>query len=163
MILPFSQRLNNKPTHFVEKVTKGSFFIIDEQELIDFLKVTEPNFNGKYSFDWDIYKKVKPKLHTIREDKKDRWKAGNKIHPVINNRSKKQLQFAPVMPCKSVQQIHIEWKNGKCMVFIDSHALFLNECEVLAVNDGFENFEEFKQYFATDFCGKIIHWTDLKY
>jgi predicted nucleotide-binding protein (sugar kinase/HSP70/actin superfamily) len=33
----------------------------------------------------------------------------------------------------------------------------------LAINDGFEDMHQFFKWFDTDFKGKIIHWTDLRY
>ena len=33
----------------------------------------------------------------------------------------------------------------------------------LARNDGFKNYNEFFEWFNTDFEGKIIHWTNLRY
>ena len=54
---------------------------------------------------------VKPKKHTIRKDEKDRWKVGNDIHFVINNRTKNRFQFAPITKVKSIQIIKIKLLN----------------------------------------------------
>ena len=35
--------------------------------------------------------------------------------------------------------------------------------EQLAINDGFNNYEDFFKWFSSDFQGQIIHWTDLRY
>lgn len=115
-------------------------------------------------------KDVCPKIHTIRQG--NRWKAGMKIHPVINNRNKNRFQFAPVMECVSVQEIEIY----KGIILIDNKVFYdewiskhcpdrskLNFISKLAINDGFPSVEAFFQYFNTDFTGQIIHWTDLNY
>lgn len=159
MILPFSQHLNEKPTYFVEKITRAYL----NSTKSDFL-LNEPIIESIYHINQEILKNCKPKLHTIRPDVKNRWKAGNKIHAVINNRSKNMLQFVPVMECKSVQLINIRWFNDFCSeVEIDGVILDTSKVETLAVNDGFDRSVDFFKYFNTNFAGKLIHWTDLKY
>lgn len=158
MILPFSQHLNKKPTYFVEKIMKAH---PDYQ-------TTGLLFNGDrskeiYTVDNTILKNCEPKLHTIRADEKNRWKKGNKIHSVINNRSKKQFQFTPTFICKSTQRFSIEWLTFRFRVKIDGRILSHIEIERLAINDGFEDLKTFLEYFHQNFTGKIIHWTDLKY
>ncbi|MGB8706236.1 MAG: hypothetical protein WCD31_14515 [Gillisia sp.] len=135
-----------------------------------------------------VMQEVKPKLHTIRQDKKNRWKAGTDIHFVINNRSKDRYQFAPIIKCVSTQRIaiintgkHPHGDYHKCMEVLveqDSENTRFGSChfdkdgdiiycsewvEDLAINDGFESVKDFFSWFRTDFHGKIIHWTDLKY
>lgn len=112
-----------------------------------------------------------PKLHTIREDKSNCWKAGMKIHPVINNRTKNRFQFAPVIECVSVQSIEITkselleygYASKIPLVYIDDVLLETADLEKLAINDGFPTLKAFFAYFNEDFTGKIIHWSDLKY
>ena len=111
---------------------------------------------------------IAPKLHTIRSDPKNRWKAGNKIHFVINNRTKDRFQFAPVLECKSVQNIRIRhslipYPPG---VFVGDNLMYRlapEEIEDLARNDGFNSVEDFFKWFDKDFDGKIIHWHENKY
>lgn len=165
MTLSFSLQLNGKPTYFPEKVICGLYahhvFGMD-----DFNKYFNPFLKSEYR-----KKKGKstPKLHTIRADKANRWKAGNKIHFVINNRTKNRMQFAPVVECKSVQGIHID---PELRVILFDHYVFglqsfrsigNDDIERLAINDGFESVEDFWAYFDKPFEGKIIHWTDLTY
>lgn len=119
-----------------------------------------------------------PKLHTIRADKNNRWKAGNKIHFQVwtgKPYNSKVYQFAPVIECKSVQEIEI--KHFSCSIELEigsttyivkrNHKAAIYEydqvIEQLAKNDGFDSVQEFFNYFNKDFTGKIIHWTDLKY
>lgn len=127
--------------------------------------------------------KMHPKLHTIRHDPHDRWKAGILIHPVINNRTPHRFQFAPEFPCAGVQSIKIKYNNSAnpwmyfdisvwddktnkgrgVIVSIDNKILSSLDVLKLAINDGFESLEQFFAYFNEDFEGKLIHWTDLRY
>jgi len=107
-----------------------------------------------------------PKLHTIREDKKNLWKAGNDIHFVINNRTPQRFQFAPVVKCVSTQRIEIlhGLKSDKqAFVAVDGKTLHISDIKRLAINDGFDSVDDFFAWFKEDFKGKIIHWTNLKY
>ena len=109
-----------------------------------------------------------PKIHTIRADKKQRWKPDNKIHFVINNRTPDRFQFAPVILVKSVQQIQILPFSTKSSgvhneVRIEGRRLSAAEIRTLAKNDGFSNVNQFWKYFDKPFNGKIIHWTDHQY
>jgi hypothetical protein len=175
MTLSFTQTINGKPNYFIEKI---SCALIDSQLLtISDYQNYRFDYNNKFGKDWDddFEQSALPgKLHTIREDSKNRWGAGCDIHLVINNRTPKRFQFAPVIKCKSVQMIEIKYSNHKILhgtynlkgvnVFIDGIELNSTESiEKLALNDGFDSPEDFFAYFNKDFTGKIIHWTDLKY
>ena len=169
MILPFSTKINGKPSHFVSKIYAGfsDETGFNEDELIKFAY----NCNRKGLFIKDIdclgdLYDVTPKIQTIREDKHDRWKVGNKIHFTINNRTKNSFQFAPVLLVKSIQQIRIERVDeiNDSKVFIDGREItLLSELKTLARNDGFETLISFWLFFDYSFTGKIIHWTDFKY
>lgn len=107
------------------------------------------------------------KIHTIREDKPNRWKAGNKIHYATGVRTKKYNQFK-LGECVSVQQIEITrpiWSEylNDAVVKIDGKTLTKEQQQQLAYNDGFSNLLSFWLWFNEDFKGKIIHWTDFKY
>lgn len=172
MILPFSTQLNGKPTYFVEKIHSG---LLQNDLLQGF------DLGHEHEFDLDKLCSCEPKLHTIREDKNNRWKSGNNIHFFINNRTKNAFQFAPVLPVVSVQKVEIEYlfktdEEKEVCVCIDSvpravvriyHGK-VTSCSAgivrkLAQNDGFDTIEDFLAYFNEDFTGKIIHWTDLRY
>ncbi len=159
MTLAFSTEIDNKPTYFVEKIwqsfpdevaSEGNFFNSGEMY-------------KHYNFNQDAYG-MYSKLHTIRQDKNDFWKAGNDIHFVIHNRTKNRFQFAPVIKCVSVQSFEIKYfiKNNakKLSVKVDGKKVNIHD---LAENDGFNSAGEFLDYFNKDFTGKIIHWTDFKY
>ena len=99
MILGFSTQLNGKPTHFVEKIweailQKGIPFTYEGMEI------------GAIALPKGyVIKTHSPKLHTIREDNKNRWKVGTKIDFFINCRQKDMFRFAPVLPVVSVKKL----------------------------------------------------------
>ena len=107
----------------------------------------------------------KTKIHTIREDATNRWKAGNTMHMATGVRSKYYICFC-IDTCKSTQRIQImRTSDFLCdtIVIIDGRQLSMPEVNRLALNDGFENMAEFWMWFKDGFNGKIIHWTDFKY
>ena len=169
MILPFSTQINGKPTYFVEKILKsfdGKDCTEDDKLMLKeaiYLELLSP-------FKYD---EVKPKLHTIREDKNDRWKPGVMIDFFINARQKNMFRFAPRIPVVSTQRILMSYAYAN-IIHITINGKRLNdwqEKEKLAINDGFESWDDFVDYFipiiekSEDefFTGKIIHWTDLRY
>jgi hypothetical protein len=168
MILPFSTQLNGKPTYFVERIHKC--FSLKEIYMIAGL---DPSVHYPKDYNFVAKDKLSPKLHTIREDKNDRWKAGTKIDFFINCRQKNMFRFAPVLPVVSTQKVEIKWigfNNGfRPCIWIDKKLIYdlagINKKQMLelAQNDGFDTIEDFFRYFDKDFKGKIIHWTDLKY
>jgi hypothetical protein len=178
MILPFSTQLNGKPTYFIEKIWEGLLTTVkDDVQYIAHLNAYEEQF-GKH---WDFLpdeadRMTNPKIHTIREDKKERWKPGTKIDFFINCRQKDMFRFAPVLPVVNVQKIEIlemSWvrdefcyqkENGKLFAIkINDAFLPIDHLENLAHNDGFDSIEDFFAYFNEDFTGKLIHWTTLRY
>ncbi len=176
MTLSFTQQINGKPNYFIEKI---------------WASILENNFENRIQYGYhagqhnDAFDKFwdgflvdgkdlqKPKLHTIREDKSNRWRAGMDIHLVINNRTPNRFQFAPVIKCVSVQKIeiipmdsielldlHLE---AFTAVKVDGKILRIKEIQELAINDGFDSVEDFFAYFNKDFTGILIHWTDKRY
>ena len=115
------------------------------------------------------------KIHTIREDKPGRWKAGRLIQAATGVRTKNYDCFYEDN-CTSTQKILIYHYPGEARVYVDGHEVgrafhhgfddiydWTNDLEDLALNDGFENLTGFFNWFSSDFKGKIIHWTDKKY
>lgn len=181
--------LAGKPTHFAEKIIRGLYVneIICRTE--QYYLVAELNKKNRFHINLED---VVPKFHTIREDKKDRWKVGSKIHFVVNNRTKDRFQFAPVLQVKSIQKIEFipTWERGegrRTMIIIDGlrHGTFWHDIKVLvggryvleadgfgesegcklAKNDGFDTLDDFFKFFKNDRpkTYKLIHWTTLKY
>ena len=175
MNLSFSTKFKDgTSTYFCDKILKGlrKYKYFDRLRYWLFLDIL-------YAFDTRLISITThhSKIHTIREDKKDRWKAGNDIHFIINPRSKTRFQFAPVLKCKSVQKIEILHYGNLIELIIDESTIFNirknhqnnkvynydHNVQDLAHNDGFETVQDFFDYFNKDFKGKIIHWTDFKY
>lgn len=124
------------------------------------------------------------KIHTIREDRHDRWKPGMTIQFSTGIRTAGYNQFMTGV-CKSVQYIWIAWEHGIPFVHIgdikDGLVPFyipdyygIEQMRDLYINDGFRKQSEFFKWFWDAgemdnpiydkiFEGKIIHWTDRKY
>lgn len=162
MILSFKTKINGKPTLFPEKIFAG----LIKNKIIPASK----EFFKCYRMPQDVTK-LKPKIHTIREDNTNRWKSGIMIDFFIGTRTKNMFRFAPRIPVVSKQRIFMTYL-PQCglgfRVSINGRQLAENEVEQLAFNDGFEAIEDFEDYFISQmkedqFSGKIIHWTDLRY
>lgn len=156
--------LAKQPNYFVEKILTGLWYTSLLDEDIDIYISRYLNHIAKQKQRGCLIN-IYPKLHTIREDNGSRWKEGNKIHFVINNRTKNRFQFAPIIKCLSIQEIKIIYTEKAIppSVFIDKRKLDYDEIKELAINDGFPSVNDFCQYFNVSFEGKIIHWTNLKY
>ena len=132
------------PTRFVDKILKG---IVGSS-----------------------YEVASPKLHTIRASK--RIKKGM----LLSLRTwsgkpyrSKQNEFV-VTECDGTQDIKIESgcdDSGKFKwvgIYVDGKLLGIEESINLAINDGFESYDDFCRWFyGKEFKGQIIHWTDLRY
>lgn len=179
MILPFSTKINGKETNFVSKIWESLIPMFSEYPKgIPLFKYPKEYRDcvDKGLLSW--YKQ-KPKRHTIREDKKNRWKVGTKIDFFINARQKNMFRFAPVLPVVSTQKIEIKYSGGEIntvnividdLCFVANYSKEYNQSRQreermlqLAQNDGFSTIEDFLAYFNKDYTGKIIHWTDKKY
>lgn len=176
MIVPFSthwpktmpEHMAGKPTHFTEKIW-ATLILETEHSISDYEKYDKEHYK-RFNKAMSDYKEllISGKGHTIRADQKDRWKPGRDIHFVINNRSKNQFQFAPVIKCVSTQRIFIHRADGinkhlYSFMTIDNKHVDDKTLERLVKNDGFDCVEDFFAWFSEDFTGKIIHWTNLKY
>jgi len=159
----FPEHLAGKPTYFQEKIHE-CLLTFKEVEIasLDWGCFFGNNQLGKY-----IIGSKKPKIHTIRNDKGQRWKVKIKIHFYINVRAKNMFQFAPIIPCVSTQKIEIKYKDddgfpwAEPKVFIDD--IWFTSLEALAQNDGFDSLADFFRWFNKDYQGKIIHFTNYKY
>lgn len=170
MTLGFSTQIKNKPTYFVEKIWEGILQKGVQINANDFIEYGRKALPKNY-----IVGTNKPKIHTIREDKKERWKVGNQIHFVTGNRTKNRKQFAPIVKVQSIQKLVITemlmTQTAYCTVSndkifkveVDGITLHNKQVEELALNDGFDSVDDFFKWFDKDFKGKIIHWTDYKY
>ena len=79
------------------------------------------------------------KIHTIRIDKHNRWKAGMKMHMATGVRTKKYKQFCGTLTCIIIQNIQIIYYDSimyhYAEVFIDGNKLSEKKVNELAIND----------------------------
>jgi len=115
------------------------------------------------------------KVHTIRDDKNNRWKLGTKIHFWLGNprntRGKiKPYQFG-VGEVSRVETIRMdfampeEWQPDVVFIGEDIRLKTEEELNSLAINDGFENWLQMKQWFFNpdgQYFGKIIFWKNFE-
>lgn len=160
--------IGGKPTNFAEKIIKsldGSKHINphDFKYLMDWM-VVHKKFSFKYYL--NLPESYKGKIHTMREDKIGKWNEGDKIDMMMNDGLKEMFRFLPTVPCLGIETCKIEYFMG-CgnypNVYVGGRLLSNKEFEKFIVNDGFDNAEQFCQYFDKDWKGKIIHWTGYKY
>lgn len=189
MILPFSTQLNGKPTYFPEKILASLIDnkIIYELEFINLIKGETIQKIGKvqqnkdgifikgniYKISFDNTLSHTPKLHTIREDKNDRWKSGVMIDFFINCRQPNMFRFAPRIPVVSTQTVYMSYAFNDLIEISVGHKELFGYAERLqfAQNDGFDTWEKFFDYFypmikatPNNFLKrKLIHWTDKRY
>ena len=103
------------------------------------------------------------KVHSIRVDNHDRWKAGRTIHHCYGNRTKQRECFL-VNTCVSTQRLSINYpSDGNVLVIIDGRRLQWSEIGELVVNDGFSSVKEFFDWFNKTEHYTLIHWTEKRY
>lgn len=110
---------------------------------------------------------TRTKIHTMRRDVENKLVPGAKICLTAGG---SHLVFAETT-VTSVQKIWLSSPRTACGVrivtcMIDDRRLEYPEIKQLAINEGFNNVQDFIDYFGKkygEFMGKIIHWTDKKY
>lgn len=106
------------------------------------------------------------KIHSIREDKHERWKVGMRIdHWMGNPRNVKRnpYPFLKERNDRLISKQRIEINPELKSVKIEGKSLFEYEIDELAFNDGLENNRMFFLWFNKPFKGWILHWTNKKY
>jgi len=116
---------------------------------------------------FEVLIKAGVKIHTIREDKHDRWKPDMRIHHwMYNPRNVSKNPYAFSHPGTDIliskQKIAIE-PEFKLVVVDGFKQLNADELKLLAINDGLTNIRNFFRWFNKPFSGYILHWTNLKY
>ncbi|WP_407488035.1 hypothetical protein [Elizabethkingia anophelis] len=163
MILSFKTQINGKPTLFPEKIFAGLIKNKIVPESKEFFKC--------YRMPPMLIRLLTPKIHTIREDSSSRWKVGMMIDFFVGTRTKNMFRFAPRVPVVSIQTIFFDYfpKSDSLHAIIDGKHQSEEKLRIIAQNDGFENYEDFKEYFkplipyGSPKKMKLIHWTDFKY
>lgn len=198
MILSFKTKINDKPTYFPEKIITGLFKgrVISKDKAIELfypqalMKIIPMEYHGftnsvaisQIKFDNSI--NHLPKIHTIRKDEKNEWEEGIMIDFFINANAKDMFQFAPSIPVISTQDIFMTCRGSSLEItiakvgsYMGGEDFYLDAVQqgTLAINDGFEDYNDFRNYFIEAinehgkktgnywFSGKIIHWTNLRY
>lgn len=170
---PWRRKYSQSPTHpnyFIEKIWESiwEYDLIKSDEFLGVANIQDKFVKAhyeKFGRGWDNRYLLDPeqsefpKIHTIRIDEHDRWKANNKIDFWINTRTKNMFRFAPILKCRSIQNIFFEGQD----VYVDGKELSDKEVSELAQNDSFNSIDDFFKWFGADYTGKIIHWTDKKY
>ena len=121
------------------------------------------------------------KIHTLREDIHDRWKAGRKVQFCTGVRTKKYKEhFTKV--CTGIQNVKLVFPLTKDQPYAADLNIYINgellnplENHAFIMNDGFTSEIDFLRWFfyekkkgkwkqRTDsWSGKIIHWTKTTY
>jgi len=112
------------------------------------------------------------KIHSMREDKHNRWKAGRVIQFATGTRTKNYRCFLAAV-CTGVQKVGLYQGSKDILVLVDGRILDWKETLLLAHNDGFPTTEAMMRFFIPkipadiremeQWTGKIIHWTDKIY
>ena len=106
------------------------------------------------------------KIHTIRQDRTERWKPGMVMHMWRGNPrnvSKNPKEFCTRYRLVSKQEIFISPKLKQVQITVDGDKKTVYDMIELALNDGFDDEQQFWDYFTEDFKGYILHWTDYQY
>lgn len=110
------------------------------------------------------------KIHTLRDDIKERWQEGMKIHMVINLRQPTQETFNDKHTCTGIQKVKFTYGSEGFKVSIDDKELTMEQLNLLAKNDGFISLRGFKDWFIPlieknggSLTQRLIHWTDFRY
>lgn len=100
------------------------------------------------------------KIHTIRADVNNRWKVGRKINFWLGN--PRNVENNPhefgTGVCDAISTISI-YPSENRVVIKGEHITSLERLNELAENDGFDNWEQMKEWFSEEFHGKMIYWS----
>jgi len=145
MLLGFKTEFDKKPTDFISKIERGH------------------------------------KLHTMREDIHKRWKVGMSIQFCTGVRTKYFKKYFEKQ-CSGIQEVRMTLEAGNDLWAIQSVNIFVDGKlynpllnQQFARNDGFTDQRDFLKWFffekkkgkwkqvRTEWSGRLIHWTDLRY
>lgn len=106
------------------------------------------------------------KVHTLRDDKTERWIAGRSMQMATGVRTKNYNCFKEDT-CKSTQEVVLQYKKDTLIIKISGRKLNAFEVYDFVRRDGFKSNADFVLWFFPKGSGiqfkKLIHWTDLKY
>lgn len=162
---PWHTEKGPAPSNFREKILAGAGYVMVGHPEVKQIPM-KVNSYTEHIGSW------KPKIHTMREDPHNRWRAGRSIQMVYRGPKYSILDhFNKGIPelekCKSVQKVEIKWIKPEiptgAEVIIDGRFLSYDEIDTLAINDGFNSIEDFFRWFRNNWSGYILHWTDFRY
>lgn len=103
------------------------------------------------------------KIHTMREDVKNRWRVGMGMQLCYGVRTK-QFEMWADTECKAIQIVNIKYSGSAIPeITIDGRLCHALEIVMLAINDGFDSLDDFLAWFDKDGEYKLLHWTDFIY
>lgn len=102
------------------------------------------------------------KKHTIRSRRAHPDKPGNTLHLYLGLRTR-SVQLLKRALCVKVEEIEIRAEGPTytdVVISIDGVELSRDECESLAVRDGFTSFADMMEFWQGrfPFSGHVIHW-----
>lgn len=204
MILGFYKQIKGVPTFFKEKilscvspqdrvelVVTSCFEVATSTAIHNQLELRCVMVQSKNSMSYaEVKSTFKPKRHTIRADRKKRWKVGMSVQMVYRGKNYSIADhfnkgIAGLEECTSIQKITIKWrrpswlqkdygnaippftikvKNQYVFIYIDDKLIGHKTLRELAINDGFGSITEFLRYFRKSIIDwRIIHYTNTKY
>lgn len=104
------------------------------------------------------------KVHTIRADRSNRWKVGMKIHFWLGNQRNTRGKIKPYQfglgEVSDLQRIEIDSRHDR--VIIEDYAYStIDALNDIAVNDGFDSWQDMKLFFHNSFEGWLIIWKNF--
>ena len=139
-----------EPTWFVEKVFAGL-----AETMFGEFKIPEHFID----WDWHEYYNGIPKYHTIRAG--HRFKVNDWFSPRIwsgRPYNSKQITIGPDLQVKKVWDFDIEPLAGDFL--LSGHPVKIEQLREIAMNDGFDNLDDFESWFPREFRGQIICWNE---
>ena len=108
------------------------------------------------------------KIHTVRAKRKVQPKIGEVLHMYTGLRTKDAELITKQHNLIGCQEAQIYVGLRIIEIIIDGRHLEVNEIADFCINDGFENIQDFKNYWLDgaeylEFVGDVFHWTDFKY
>ena len=104
---------------------------------------------------------IKPKITTIRAQRKHQIKKGDTLYLYVGQRTK-QCKLLGSTPCKKIEGIFIDENREGPIVKVDGFRLSLAEAQKVAETDGFESLQAFVRWFklthGLPFVGTRYHF-----
>ncbi|AWG24815.1 hypothetical protein [Flavobacterium kingsejongi] len=173
MVLNFLSQINDKPTYFAEKLTKGLLQNKDIQlreQMIDRVRVL---------FDADVYACCAPKIHEII-DFNLYFEPHEYIVPTIAVIRKKMgelkcyemVHISRPFKINGYQNVIIEADKTNLQISVNGRKSYDKAASLkFAVNEGFDTWADFSDYWRPKaekcrdniYFGRMIHFTDFRY